>query len=251
MNKILVFMLSLFISTAFSYAAIGNYNFLIGVGGGYKTSEIYGGLDDLSSSSDFYVDMPSYELNAPVVRVDLGLPLHWAPHKHAFVHALDLRANFTASFARGTVLDTTAGKIEQKINSIGGGIQAVYGIGVVFGDKVSGSRLVFDLLGFGFSMASEKAERTLTYTDSSKSSKTLKEHRVSTAKMEYIVPGIHYFDKSGFTVGLRNSFQMFDYSSPDNVFDYSNLDNSSIDFPLAAFTTYIYVGYAFSTIRSK
>lgn len=239
-KKILLVLITLFTFSVSSYAAIGNYNFLIGIGGGYSTSQIYNSFEQLPSG--FYVDMPIYELNAAVVRVDLGLPLHWAPHKNALVHALDIRANFTASFAKGTVLDTSSGKIEQKINSFGGGGQIVYGLGVAFGDdKISGSKLVFDILGFGLSVASDNAERTLTYTDSSKSSQTLKDSRVST-KIEYIVPGIHYFDKSGLTLGLRNTFQFIGYNS---------LNDSKVDFPSVTFTTYAYIGYTFNTTRSK
>jgi len=239
-KKILLVLITLFTFSAASYATIGNHNFLIGIGSGYSTSQIYSDMDELPSG--FYVDIPGYELNAHIVRVDLGFPFHWAPHKNSLVHALDLRANFTASFAKGTALDTSSGKIEQKINSFGGGAQAIYGLGVVFGDdKVSGSKLVFDIIGFGFSIANDKAERTLTYTDSSKPSQTLKDSRIS-SKMEYIVPGIHYFDKSGFTIGLRNTFQIFDYNS---------LDDSNVDFPSLAFTTYAYIGYTFNMNRSK
>lgn len=240
MKKIIVLVLSLFIFTIFSHADIGNYNFLLGIGGGYSTSEIYRYPDKLPSG--FYVNIPDYKLHAPIVRVDLGFPLHWTPHNNALVHALDIRANVTASFAKGTALETSGGKIEQKVNSLGGGAQVVYGLGVAFGDdKVSGSKLVFDIFGFGLSMASDKAERTLTYTDSSRSNQTLNDSRIS-AKTEYIVPGIHYFDKSGFTIGLRNTFQLYAYNS---------LDDNNVDFPDSAFTTYIYIGYTFNMIRSK
>ena len=227
--------------SAVSYAAIGNNNFLIGIGGGYSRSEIYGGMDELPS--DFYVEVPSYELNTGIVRLDLGVPLHFTPHKNNFVHALDIRANFTASFTEGTALDTSAGEIEQKINSFSGGVQAVYGIGVAFGeDKVTGTKLIFDLLGYGVSIGSSYAERTLTYTDSSKSSRTLKDNEVYT-KMEVIVPGLHYFDKSGFTVGLRNTFQFTQYIDLDY--------DSNMDYPDFAFTSYAYIGYTFNTAGGK
>ena len=227
--------------SATSYATIGNHNFLIGIGGGYNRSEIYGEMDDLPS--DFYVKVPGYELNSPLVRVDLGVPLHWAPHKNAFVHALDIRANFTASFANATALDTSSGEIKQQIISFAGGVQAVYGIGVVFGEnKVTGSKLIFDVLGYGIGIGSSYAERTLTYADSSKDSKTLKDNKIST-KSEIIVPGIHYFDKSGLTVGLRNSFQFTQYIDLDR--------DSNMDYPDFAFTTYAYIGYTFSLNGGK
>ncbi len=227
--------------SAVSYAAIGNNNFLIGIGGGYSRSQIYGGRDELPS--DFYVEVPGYELNAGSIRLELGVPLHFTPHKNNFVHALDIRANFTASFAEGTALDTSAGEIKQKINSFGGGAQAVYGIGVAFGkDKVTGAKLIFDLLGYGVGIGSSYAERTLTYTDISKSSRTLKDNKIHT-KMEVIVPGIHYFDSSGFTIGLRNTFQFTQYIDLD--------EDSSMDYPDFAFTTYAYIGYTFNTTRGK
>ena len=240
MRKILVAMLSLFVFSTFSYAAIGTYNFLVGVGGGYRTSEIYNPMDELPSG--FYVEVPGYNFNAPIVRVDLGLPLHFTPHKSGLVHSLDIRANFTASFAKGTALDTDNGKIEQKINSLGGGGQIVYGLGVALGDdKASASKLVFDIFGLGFSVASDKAERTLTYTDGNKPSRTLKDSRVS-ATIEYIVPGIHYFDKSGLSLGIRNTVQ---------IFGYNDFEDNNVDFPSSAFTSYAYIGYTFSMMKEK
>lgn len=245
-KKLLFVFITLFAFQANSYAATGNYNFLLGIGGGYSASHIYNTFDNPSSdvlldelSSSFLVDAPSYELYTPVVRIDLGFPLHWAPHKNNLVYALDIRASFTASFAQGTALDTSSGKIEQKINSFIGGGQAVFGLGATFGsgnDKISGNKLVFDILGLGLSIASDNAERTITYTDSSKASKTLKDSRVS-ARIEFITPGIHYFDKSGFTIGLRNSFQLVDYISSGN---------NDVDFPDFAFNTYAYIGYTFN-----
>ena len=230
----ILFLVILFNGASNIHADIGTHNFQINVGGGYLSSSVYDQL--VSSDLGFYVDVPGYDFNGPIFRTEVAYLLHGV-RPSGLVNGLDIRANFTMSWRKGLVLQNPTGKITQSGQSLGGGFQIAYTLGVQF---KSGSRLMFDILGFGASMNKHDITRTINYTDD-RDSKTKNLGISTSVSSEYILPGIHYISKGGLTIGVRNFIRMPLYGA----YSHDNSHGSYEVMPYAEFITGAYVGFTF------
>ena len=230
----ILFLVILFNGASNIHADIGTHNFQINVGGGYLSSSVYDQL--VSSDLGFYVDVPGYEFNGSIFRTEIAYLLHGV-RPSGLVNGLDIRANFTMSWRKGLVLQNPTGEITQAGQSLGGGFQIAYTLGVQF---KSGSRLMFDILGFGASMNKHDITRTINYADD-RDSKTRDLGISTSVSSEYILPGIHYISKGGLTIGVRNFIRMPLYGA----YSHDNSHGSYEVMPYAEFITGAYIGFTF------
>ena len=203
-----LFLVILFSGASNIHAAIGMHNFQFNIGGGYSAGSIGNRL--VSSDLGFRVDVPGYTFNGPIFKTEIAYLLHGV-RPSGLVNGLDIRANFIMSWKEGIVVKNPTGDITQSGTSLGGGFQVAYTLGT---QLKNGSRVMFDIIGFGMSVHNNDAARTINYTDD-RASKT-KDLNISTSiSSEYILPGVHYISKGGLTIGVRNILKISSYTSHD------------------------------------
>jgi len=232
-----LFLVILFNGASNIHAGIGTHNFQINVGGGYLSSAVSHGY--YSSDLGFSVQIPEFDFDGPVFKTEIAYLLHGV-HSSGVVNGLDIRANFMMSWRKGLVLHNPTGKIIQSGKSLGGGFQIAYTLGA---QLKNGSRLMFDIIGFGVSVHKYDVTRTIDYADN-RNSKTKNLGITSSISSEYILPGVHYISKSGLTIGIRNIIQIPSYNSGDYN-DSQEYHSPYNVMPYSDFITSAYVGFTF------
>ena len=234
-----LFLVILFNGASHIHADLGMHNFQINVGGGYLSSAVPHSF--YASDLGFSIEVPEFDFDGPVFKAEIAYLLHGV-HSSGVVNGLDIRANFMMSWRKGEVLRNPTGEITQSGQSLGGGFQVAYTLGAQLKD---GSRLMFDIIGFGISSHRYDVTRTIDYADD-RDSKTKNLGITSSIASEYILPGVHYISKSGLTIGVRNIIQIPLYNdnayvSNERMYHYSSYNLM----PYSDFITSAYVGFTF------
>ena len=233
-----LFLVILFNGASNIHADLGMHNFQINVGGGYLSSEVP--YSTYRSDLGFSVDVPNFNFGGPVFKAEIAYLLHGV-HSSGVVNGLDIRANFMMSWRKGEVLRNPTGEITQAGQSLGGGFQVAYTLGA---QLKNGSRLMFDIIGFGISSHRYDVTRTIDYADD-RNSKTKNLGITSSIASEYILPGVHYISKSGLTIGVRNIIQIPLYNDSAYESNERMPYRSYNIMPYSDFITSAYVGFTF------
>lgn len=176
--------------------AIGTHNFIFTAGGESSVARVPGYL--ASSALGPYVDMPSFSMYGGGFRFELGYLFHHVTSKN-IVHGIDMRASFMMHWQKGKVIQRPQGKVNQNTQSIGHNLTMTYTLGK---QTKSGHRIMFDIIGFGYSIQNYDVYRTVSYTDFSPSqSKNWGSKFI--VGYDFVIPGFHLITKNGFTFGFR------------------------------------------------
>ena len=203
--KRITLLCALLVMSTTSYAKIGRHNLQINIGGGYQVDVGGADIEVLNST-------PGDTISGGLFTVELGYLLH-SVRKNNTVHGLDIRANFTTAFLRDENYNfsfSEGGSVPKKFNHVSdklsGGIVMAYTVGYQF---KSGSRLMFDIAGVGVQYSTMNTKISV---DDVVLGNNLKGQSVG---IQYVFPGVQYIMNNGFTIGLKNKFNLVVQGGPN------------------------------------